>query len=51
HGNPSDKRWPFNNPGYWLSPMFTLAVGGPGGGFVEQGTFPSQMLIDYIRVW
>jgi hypothetical protein len=32
HGNPSDMRWPFNNPGYWLSPMFTLAVGGPGGG-------------------
>ena len=51
HGNPSDMRWPFNNPGYWLSPMFTLAVGGPGGGNPDLGTFPSQMLIDYIRVW
>jgi len=51
HGNPSDKRWPFNNPGYWLSPMFTLAVGGPGGGDPALGTFPSQILVDYVRVW
>jgi Glycosyl hydrolases family 16 len=51
HGSPGDMRWPFNNPGYWLSPMFTLAVGGPGGGNPDLGTFPSQMLIDYIRVW
>lgn len=51
HGNPADLRWPFNIPGYWLSPMFTLAVGGPGGGNPDFGTFPSQMLIDYIRVW
>ena len=51
HGNPSDLRWPFNNPGYWLSPMFTLAVGGPGGGDPALGTFPAAMLIDWIRVW
>ncbi|MDI3315956.1 MAG: glycoside hydrolase family 16 protein [Mycobacterium sp.] len=51
HGNPGDMRWPFNNPGYWLSPMFTLAVGGPGGGDPALGTYPSQMLVDYIRVW
>ena len=50
-GAPGDMRWPFNNPGYWLSPMFTLAVGGPGGGDPALGTFPSQMLIDYVRVW
>jgi hypothetical protein len=48
---PEDKRWPFGNPGYWLSPMFTLAVGGVGAGDPAAGTFPSRMLIDYIRVW
>jgi glycosyl hydrolase family 16 len=50
-GNTSDLRWPFNNPGYWLNPMFTLAVGGPGGGNPALGTFPAAMLIDWIRVW
>jgi Glycosyl hydrolases family 16 len=48
---PEDKRWPFGNPGYWLSPMFTLAVGGVGAGDPAAGTFPCQMLVDYIRVW
>jgi hypothetical protein len=51
HGRPGDMRWPFSNPGYWLSPMFTLAVGGPGGGDPALGNFPAAMLIDYIRVW
>jgi hypothetical protein len=51
HGNPSDLRWPFNNPGYWMSPMFTLAVGGVGAGDPAAGTFPAAMLVDYIRVW
>jgi hypothetical protein len=50
-GRPDDWRWPFNNPGYWLNPMFTLAVGGPGGGDPALGTFPAAMLIDWIRVW
>ena len=50
-GRPDDWRWPFNNPGYWLSPMFTLAVGGVGAGDPAAGTFPAAMLIDYIRVW
>jgi hypothetical protein len=31
--------------------MFTLAVGGPGGGDPALGTFPSQILVDYVRVW
>src|ERR1700761_7574989 len=48
---PEDKRWPFSNPGYWMTPMFTLAVGGVGAGDPAAGTFPCQMLIDYIRVW
>jgi Glycosyl hydrolases family 16 len=51
HGNPDDKRWPFNNPGYWLSPMFTLAVGGPGGGDPALGSYPASMLVDWIRIW
>lgn len=51
HGNPSDLRWPFNNPGYWLMPMYTLAVGGVGGGDPALGTYPCAMLIDYIRIW
>jgi beta-glucanase (GH16 family) len=51
HGNPSDLRWPFNNPGYFMTPMFTLAVGGPGGGDPALGNFPAAMLVDWIRVW
>jgi hypothetical protein len=50
-GPPEDLRWPFNNPGYWMAPMFTLAVGGVGAGDPAGGNFPSQMLVDYIRVW
>jgi Glycosyl hydrolases family 16 len=50
-GRPEDWRWPFNNPGYWLQPMFTLAVGGVGGGDPNLGQFPAAMLVDYIRVW
>jgi hypothetical protein len=50
-GAPDDFRWPFNNPGYWMTPMFTLAVGGVGAGDPAAGTFPSRMLVDYIRVW
>ncbi len=50
-GAPDDMRWPFNIPGYWLSPMFTLAVGGVGAGDPAAGTFPAAMLVDYIRVW
>ena len=50
-GRPDDWRWPFNNPGYWLNPMFTLAVGGVGAGDPALGSFPAAMLIDWIRVW
>ena len=51
HGNPTDLRWPFNNPGYWLAPMFTLAVGGVGAGDPAGGSYPAAMLVDWIRVW
>ena len=50
-GPPEDLRWPFNNPGYWMTPMFTLAVGGVGAGDPALGTFPCRMLVDYLRVW
>jgi hypothetical protein len=50
-GRPGDLRWPFSNPGYWIQPMFTLAVGGPGGGDPALGQFPAAMLVDYLRVW
>jgi hypothetical protein len=50
-GPPEDMRWPFNNPGYWMTPMFTLAVGGVGAGDPALGRFPAAMLIDYIRIW
>jgi hypothetical protein len=50
-GAPDDFRWPFNNPGYWMTPMFTLAVGGVGAGDPALGTFPAAMLVDYIRIW
>jgi hypothetical protein len=43
--------WPFNQPGYTLFPIFNIAVGGPGGGDPRLGTFPADMLIDWIRVW
>jgi hypothetical protein len=50
-GRPGDLRWPFSIPGYWMQPMFTLAVGGPGGGNPTLGQFPAAMLVDYLRVW
>jgi hypothetical protein len=50
-GAPDDFRWPFNNPGYWMTPMFTLAVGGVGAGDPAAGTYPASMLVDYIRIW
>jgi hypothetical protein len=43
--------WPFNDPGYWMFPVFNLAVGGPGGGNPDLGNFPADMLVDWIRVW
>jgi hypothetical protein len=31
--------------------MFTLAVGGVGGGDPALGNFPASMLVDYVRAW
>jgi len=43
--------WPFNGPGYTVYPVFNLAVAGSGGGDPGPGSYPSQMLVDWIRVW
>ena len=43
--------WPFNRPGYTVFPVFNLAVAGSGGGDPGPGTYPADMLIDWIRVW
>lgn len=43
--------WPFNGPGYMVFPVFNLAVAGSGGGDPGPGSYPADMLIDWIRVW
>ena len=43
--------WQFNDAGYQMFPVFDLAVAGSGGGDPTGGTYPANMLIDYIRVW
>ncbi|HZQ33190.1 MAG TPA: glycoside hydrolase family 16 protein [Mycobacterium sp.] len=43
--------WQFNDPGYQMSPILDLAVAGSGGGDPGPGTYPADMLIDYVRVW
>jgi beta-glucanase (GH16 family) len=47
----SIKPWPFNQPGYQMFPILNLAVGGPGGGDPSAGTYPADMLVDWVRVW
>ncbi|MEU0496063.1 glycoside hydrolase family 16 protein [Mycobacterium sp. NPDC006124] len=43
--------WPFNDPGFRLSPMLNLAVAGAGGGDPSGSIFPADMLVDWIRIW
>jgi len=43
--------WHFNEPGYTLFPIVNLAVAGSGGGDPGPGTYPADMLVDYVRVW
>ena len=48
---PAGDDWPFNDPGYQLTPMLNLAVAGSGGGDPTGGTYPADMLVDWVRVW
>ena len=43
--------WQFNTPGYQLFPVLDLAVAGSGGGDPGPGTYPADMLVDWVRVW
>ncbi len=43
--------WTFIGPGYTVFPVFNLAVAGSGGGDPGAGTYPADMLVDWIRVW
>ena len=43
--------WQFNEPGYQMFPILGLAVTGSGGGDPGPGTYPADMLVDYVRVW
>ena len=38
-------------PGYTLFPILNLAVAGSGGGDPRGGTYPADMLVDWVRVW
>jgi len=37
--------------GYPLFPILKLAVAGSGGGDPAPGTYPAEMLVDWVRVW
>ena len=43
--------WHFNEPGYKMFPILNLAVAGSGGGDPGPGTYPADMLVDWVRVW
>jgi hypothetical protein len=38
-------------PGGFLFPVLNLAVGGSGGGDPAAGSYPAEMLIDWVRVF
>lgn len=40
--------WPFDDPQYLI---LNLAIGGDMGGPVDDGIFPAQMEVDYVRVY
>lgn len=43
--------WPFNDPGFAMKPVFNVAVGGSGGRDPRPGTYPAQMLVDWVRIF
>ena len=45
------RQWPFNDPDYTMFPVLNLAVGGSGGGDPAHGSYPAEMLVDWVRVF
>lgn len=45
------REWPFNEPDYTVFPILNLAVGGAGGGDPAGGSYPAEMLVDWVRVF
>ena len=43
--------WAFNDPGFAMKPVFNVAVGGSGGRDPRPGTYPAQMLVDWVRIF
>ncbi len=43
--------WPFNFPDYRMYPVLNLAVSGSGGGDPAGGTYPADMLVDWVRIF
>lgn len=44
----ANEGWPFEKP-YYL--ILNLAIGGNWGGDIDETIFPSEMLIDYVRIY
>lgn len=44
----TNEGWPFEKP-YYL--ILNLAIGGNWGGEIDDSIFPSEMLIDYVRIY
>jgi len=44
----TDEGWPFNKPFYLI---LNLAIGGDWGGAIDNSIFPSEMQVDYVRVY
>ena len=47
----SIRDWAFNDPGFAMKPVFNVAVGGTGGKDAATGTYPCQMLVDWVRIF
>ncbi|MBI9042089.1 family 16 glycosylhydrolase [Lutibacter sp.] len=44
----TNEGWPFDKP-YFL--ILNLAIGGNWGGEIDDAIFPSEMLVDYVRIY
>ena len=44
----TDEGWPFDKPFYLI---LNLAIGGNWGGEIDDSIFPTEMQIDYVRIY